>query len=86
MPKCKNKQLDKAYSTQGRNVIRVDAHWPTKSGIYCLQGNAAEMTSTKGIAMGGSFRHYARESYNDQTQTYNKAEDWLGFRYIVTLR
>jgi hypothetical protein len=42
------------------------------------------MTATKGIAMGGSFRHYAFECCRDNQQTYSKPEDWLGFRYIVT--
>ncbi len=41
------------------------------------------MTSTEGVAMGGSFRHTARESYNDKQQIYSKAEEWLSFRYIV---
>jgi len=50
-----------------------------------LQGNAAEMTSTEGIAMGGSFRHSARETFSDRKQEYNKPENWLGFRYVVTI-
>ena len=86
LPKCPLKEKEKIITTEGQGVIRVDAYWPNKFNLYCLQGNAAEMTSTKGIAMGGSFRQYARESYNDQTQPYSKAEDWIGFRYIVTLR
>jgi hypothetical protein len=44
------------------------------------------MTSTEGIAMGGSFRQTARESYNDKDQKYTKAGDWLGFRFIVTAK
>jgi hypothetical protein len=44
------------------------------------------MTNEEGIAMGGSFRHFARESFSDKIQEYSKAEDWLGFRYIVTVR
>lgn len=66
-------------------LVRVDAFWPSKEGIYGLRGNAAEMTATKGIAMGGSFRHYAYEASPDHQQLYTKPEDWLGFRYIVTM-
>jgi hypothetical protein len=47
-----------------------------------IQGNAAEMTSTQGVAMGGFFRQTARKSYNDSQQLYNQAEDWLRFRYV----
>jgi Sulfatase-modifying factor enzyme 1 len=82
-PPCGN--ANKREPHQGQALVRVDAFWPTKPGVYCLQGNAAEMTSTKGVAMGGSFRHYARQSENDQIQSYSKAEDWLGFRYVATL-
>ena len=76
----------KNNKAQGKSLVRVDGYWPSDLGLYNLQGNASEMTSTKGIAMGGSFRHPARESYNDRTQEYGKPEDWLGFRYIVTLK
>ena len=67
----------------GKSLVGVDAYFPTESGIYTLQGNAAEMTNMEGSAMGGSFRHYAWQSYSDQTQYYAGPEDWLGFRYVV---
>lgn len=67
-------------------LVRADAFWPNDLGLYCLQGNAAEMTTTQGIAMGGSFRHYALESFKDKRQIYTQPEEWLGFRYIVTLQ
>jgi len=84
VPPCTLAGYDKGTHTQGRGVLRTDAYWPTKKGIFNLQGNAAEMTSTKGIAMGGSFAHTARESYNDKVQFYIQPEQWLGFRYVVT--
>lgn len=67
-------------------TVRVDAFWPNNEGVYGLRGNVSEMTSTKGIAMGGSFRHYAFEASPDGQQHYTKPEDWLGFRYVVTLK
>lgn len=78
-----NKKHNRA---QGKCLLRIDSYWPSDLGLYNLQGNAAEMTSTRGIAMGGSFRHTARESYNDKSQEYKRPEDWLGFRYIVTVK
>ena len=67
----------------GRYLVLADAYFPTALGLYNLQGNAAEMTTSEGKAMGGSYRHYAKDSYNNQIQHYIGAEDWLGFRYIV---
>lgn len=75
---------NKLAKIQGKSLLRVDSYWPSLLGLYNLQGNASEMTSTKGIAIGGSFRQVARESYNDKIQVYKNPEDWLGFRYIVT--
>ncbi len=80
---CKDKDI--SNSSQGQSLLRVDAYWPTRLGLYGIQGNAAEMTTSKGIAMGGSFRHYAIQSVNSEVQSYSGPEDWLGFRYIVTL-
>jgi hypothetical protein len=69
----------------GKRLVIADAYFPSDFGIYNLQGNAAEMTNIEGIAMGGSFRHYAKESYSNQVQHYSGAEEWLGFRYIVNI-
>jgi hypothetical protein len=44
------------------------------------------MTAKKGIVMGGSFRHYATESYNDRYQKYSQPEPWLWFRYVVKVK
>ncbi|MDR3695368.1 SUMF1/EgtB/PvdO family nonheme iron enzyme [Mucilaginibacter sp.] len=82
--KCQTIAKDKASKTQGGGLVIVRSYFPTSLGLYNIEGNAAEMTSTYGIAMGGSFRQTARESYNDRNQRYNKAEDWLGFRYIIS--
>ena len=81
--KCFKKKMT-ILKTEGKCLQMEDAYWPDNLGLYNIQGNAAEMTSTEGIAMGGSFRHYARQSFNDQRQLYTAPEDWLGFRYVVT--
>jgi hypothetical protein len=48
-----------------------------------IQGNVAEMTSQKGIAKGGSYFHYAKESYSTVNNNYTKPELWLGFRCVA---
>ncbi len=78
-----------AMVMHGHDLMRVEAYQPTKlglNGLYGLEGNAAEMTSTEGIAMGGSFRQYAGECSSDHQQTYSGPQDWVGFRYVVTLQ
>jgi len=81
---CQNKYLQN--SLQGQTILRVDSYGPTHLNLYCIQGNAAEMTASKGVAMGGSFRHYANQSVSSAVQSYSGTENWLGFRYVVTLR
>ncbi len=78
--------ISKLQNTQAHGLVPVISYFPTTFGLYNIEGNAAEMTSTEGIAMGGSYKHTARESFNDKQQKYTKPEDWLGFRYIVTLK
>jgi len=78
--------INKLQNAQAHGLEPVISYFPTALGLYNIEGNAAEMTSTEGIAMGGSYRHTARESYNDKQENYTKPEDWLGFRYIVTLK
>lgn len=86
VPKSVKLSLQKAYKSQGKCLLQVDSYWPNELGLYNVQGNASEMTSSKGIAKGGSYRHYARQSFNDKIQEYSKPEAWLGFRYIITLK
>jgi formylglycine-generating enzyme required for sulfatase activity len=81
--KCTFSSKHKEIVTQGQGLLKVDCYWPTIMGLYNIQGNASEMTSTEGVAVGGSFRHFASDSYSEKTQTYNKPEAWLGFRCII---
>jgi formylglycine-generating enzyme required for sulfatase activity len=83
---CLTDRNKKDNKSQGKSLLRADNYWPTELGLYNLQGNASEMTNVLGIALGGSFRHYARQSFSDTKQEYSSAEDWLGFRYLITLR
>jgi len=84
--KCETSGKDKAHISEGKALENAGSYLPTALGLYNIQGNAAEMTSTYGVAMGGSFRQPARESFNDKFQHYDKACDWLGFRYVITTK
>lgn len=83
---CVSVQQEKDMQQQGVSLVRVDRFKPSQQKLYNMQGNAAEMTSVKGIAKGGSFRHSASASMNDQVQQYSEAEGWLGFRCYITLQ
>lgn len=83
---CESQRNSKDDKFRGKALLRVDSYWPTELGLYNLQGNAAEMTNEEGIAMGGSFKHNARQSYRDTKQQYSSSADWLGFRYVVTIK
>lgn len=84
-PPCIARHKSKDMSQQGFGLVRADRFKPTLEKLYNIQGNAAEMTSTKGIAVGGSFKHGAKESMKNQTQLYTQEEEWLGFRCFVVL-
>jgi hypothetical protein len=67
----------------GHGLVPIWEFYPTKLGLYAIQGNAAEMTSKEGTAYGGSYFQYAIESYDGKTQSYNTAQPWLGMRCVA---
>jgi len=52
------------------------------SGLKNVQGNIAEMSIIKGESLGGSYFHFAKQSYNSGTIHFDSPELWLGFRCI----
>lgn len=63
----------------------LKAYFQNKYGVYNIIGNVAELTSTIGIAKGGSFKHSLDESNYLQQQFYSKPEKWLGFRCVAII-
>lgn len=55
---------------------------PNKLGLYNTIGNVAEMTSTDGIAKGGSFLDSLTNCAIKKDKKYQKSEKWLGFRPV----
>ena len=56
------------------------SYFPDPLGLKNLKGNVAEMTSVKGVALGGSCQHYASEAFHGKRQEYVGLAGWLGFR------
>lgn len=75
-----------AFLRPGSELTPVDGYNPDSLGLYNLRGNAAEMTSTPGLAKGGSYVHPAREASPQAVQYYHKPEPWLGFRCVARIR
>jgi formylglycine-generating enzyme required for sulfatase activity len=67
-------------SRTGKEPTSVLGYFPDPFGLYNFKGNVAEMTSVKGIAMGGSCMHYASEAFDGRRQAYAGSAQWLGFR------
>lgn len=61
------------------------SHPPNSRGYYNMIGNVAELTSTPGIAKGGSFWQ-SINSFTLQTNLpYSQPQMWLGFRCAATV-
>jgi formylglycine-generating enzyme required for sulfatase activity len=58
---------------------------PNNLGLYNMIGNVSEMTSTKSVSKGGSFRHTLEDSTIEKNILYNNSEAWLGFRCIAVV-
>jgi len=63
----------------------VESYWPNEFGFYNLNGNVAEMTSEKGLALGGSWKDDADHVRNASRSNYTSASPTVGFRIIVTV-
>lgn len=70
-------------SASGDITAPVIAYKPNGYGIYNSSGNAAEMISDKGIAMGGSYKSPGYDVRIESSETYNHPNSHLGFRYCM---
>jgi len=66
-------------------IMDIYASKDEKLGFYNLFTNVAEMTSTDGEAVGGSWFEGSGKKDFKQTFTYSEAEAWLGFRVIFEI-
>ena len=64
----------------------VHSYFPNTYGIYNTFGNVAEMTSEKGIAMGGHFNEKLEDFEIEKEYSYEKSTYWLGFRCVAEKR
>jgi len=60
------------------------AYWPNTFGFYNLNGNAAEMISEKGVAVGGCWRNPGYDVRIESQSNYTEANPMTGFRVVMT--
>lgn len=74
------------HKTKLFSLKKVDAYVPNGLGIYQMIGNVAEMTATKGVAKGGSWRHRKGACKIRKSQRYFAPDNWLGFRAVCEVK
>lgn len=64
----------------------VMTFFPSNVGLWDVFGNVAEMTSEKGVAMGGSCKDVIADCQPGARNNYDGPAYWLGFRVVAELR
>lgn len=90
----KNVQADLAFNAKRTTNTYLNLEipyyiwdYPTNNfGIYNIMGNVSEMTATKGIAMGGSFRDAYEECKVNKEVPYADPSEKVGFRCVCELK
>lgn len=74
------------HKTKLFTLKKIKAYAPNGLGLYQMIGNVAEMTATKGVAKGGSWRHRKEACKIRQSQRYFAPDNWLGFRAVCEVK
>lgn len=76
-----------AVATQKGDVTApIYSYWTNSFGLFNTIGNVSEMVLESGISKGGSWRHDLEQCRSGRDIAYTKAEAWLGFRCVCTLK
>ncbi|MGW8122436.1 SUMF1/EgtB/PvdO family nonheme iron enzyme [Roseivirga echinicomitans] len=68
-----------------KKVHYIFANMDKKLGLFGLHDNVAEMTSEKGVAMGGSWNSKSAQADFTKKSEYTAPQAWLGFRCIFEI-
>jgi hypothetical protein len=64
--------------------INHSKYFDSKTELIHTIGNVSEMTLTKGISKGGSWKHKLQDCYLTQEFKYSEPSNWLGFRNVCS--
>jgi formylglycine-generating enzyme required for sulfatase activity len=78
-------EIASSFSDNTDVLAPAKSYWPNKFGIYNLNGNTAEMIDQKGKAVGGSWKHEAKDVQNESVFEYKEAAPNVGFRLVFTI-
>ena len=73
------------YSPTSYYTANVKSFYPNDYGLYNMCGNAAEMISEKGIAMGGSWNDYGGDVQIRAEVKYQGSASTVGFRPMIII-
>lgn len=73
------------FDDGGFHQVKVNSYDPNKLGIFNTFGNVSEMTTTRGVALGGSWYNLFEECTFDKTQQYSAPEPGVGFRVVMEI-
>jgi sulfatase modifying factor 1 len=76
--------LSAKYNDHAFASAPVGSYAVSKYGLYNINGNVAEMTTTKGEAMGGSWNSPAEECTNQSVMNFTDSSPMVGFRVVMT--
>jgi formylglycine-generating enzyme required for sulfatase activity len=62
---------------------KVTSYFPNNTGLFNIIGNAAEMLSEKGIAIGGSWYNFPDQVVVQKVQKYDSADPGIGVRVFM---
>lgn len=74
---------EKGVRMYGPGAVTVAGYFPDRYGLYSIFGNAWEMTSEEGAAMGGGWNNFASFCNVTKTLSYSGPEAYLGFRCVL---
>lgn len=77
--------VDRFYEDGGFHTVKTSSYDANPLGLYCTLGNVAEMTTTKGKAMGGSWFHLFEECTFDTFVLYTGPTPTVGFRVVMEI-
>lgn len=79
------KFADREFNAEFSDILAPSkSYWPNEFGIYNMNGNAAEMISEFGIAMGGSWKDPGYDVRVESERKYDQANPTTGFRVVMT--